>query len=165
MAYVPELVIQEVVSGGTFTGVASDGTLAAVTQGAPYWNGRVNFYAQGTVGGLYTAPADIGTNISQIMFKGEGTTGFSLSIRSALWPASSPVTFDFTLFDDTSLHDVQGKALATTESFVYAPSCGIFVPPSHSLVFTTTGALTADARIMFYVGGGWGYRTLQNILS
>ena len=165
MAYLPELVIQEVVSGGQFTGVPSDGTLATVTQGAPYWNGRVNFYAQGTDGGLFTAPADIGTNIGQIMFKGEGTTGFSLSIRSALWPATSPATFDYRLFDETSLVDVQGMYLSTTESFVYAPSSGIFIPPSHSLVFTTTGALTANARIMFYVAGGWGYRTLQNIFS
>jgi len=165
MAYVPELVIQEVVSGNTFTGVASDGTLATVTQGAPYWNGRVNFFALGTVGGLYTAPADIGTNIGQIMFRGEGTTDFRLSIRSALWPAASPATFDFTLFDNNSLVDIQGQSLATTESFVYAPSSGIFVPPSHSLVFETNGALTADARIMFYIGGGWGYRTLQNIYS
>jgi hypothetical protein len=99
------------------------------------------------------------------MFKGAGTTAFSLSIRSALWPASSPATFDYTLFNSTSLHDVQGKSLATTESFVYAPSSGIFVPPSHSLVFTTTGTLSSNARIMFYVGGGWGYRTLQNIFS
>lgn len=165
MAYVPELVIQEITAGNTFNGAATDGTLATITQGSPYWNGRVNFYAQGTVGGLYTAPADIGTNISQIMFKGEGTTNFSLSIRSELWPASAPVAFDYTLFDETSLIDLQGKALATTESFVYAPNCGIFVPPSHSLVFETTGAVSSDARIMFYVGGGWGYRTLQNILS
>jgi len=165
MAYVPELVIQEVLSGNTFTGLAPNVPVETITQTAPYWNGRVNFYGQATDGGLYTAPADIGTNIGQIMFKGEGTTGFSLSIRSALWPSASPVTFDYTLFDDTSLHDVQGSSLATTESFVYAPSSGIFVPPSHSLVFTTTGALTANGRIMFYIGGGWGYRTLQNILS
>jgi hypothetical protein len=165
MAYIPEIVIQDVVAGNTFGGVATDGTLAAVTKGAPYWNGRVNYYENGTDGGLYTAPPDVGTHIGQIMFSGAGTTGFSLAIRSALWPAVTPITLDYTLFDDTSLVDVQGKALATTESFIYAPSSLIFVPPSHSLVFTTTGALTGTGRIMFVVGGGWGYRTLQNIFS
>jgi len=165
MAYIPEIVIQEVTTGNTFTGVATDGVLGTITQGAPYWGGRVNFYGQGTQGGLLTATADTGTYISQIMFKGEGTTDFRLSIRSALWPAATPATFDFTLFDNNTLIDVQGQALVSPESFVYAPNSGIFVPPSHSLVFETNGALTADARIMFFVGGGWGYRTLQNIFS
>ena len=165
MAYIPEIIIQEVVAGNTFSGSASDGTFGTITQGAPYWNGRVNFYGQGTTGGLYTAPADVGTYLTQIFFKGAGTTGFSLGIRSELWPASAPVAFDFNLFDDTSLIDVQGKALSDTESFVYAPNGGIFIPPSHSLVFSTTGNLTSDGRVMFFVGGGWGYRTLQNIFS
>lgn len=165
MAYVPEIIIQEVVTGNVFGGGVPNGTFGTITQAAPYWNGRVNFYGQGTAGGLYTAPADVGTFIAQVMFKGPGTTGFSLSIRSELWPASAPVAFDYLLFDETSLIDVQGKALADTESFVYAPNGGIFVPPSHSLVFTTTGNLTSDGRVMFIVGGGWGYRTLQNIFS
>jgi len=165
MAYIPEIVIHEVVTGNTFTGVASDGTFGTITQGAPYWNGRVNFYGQGTAGGLLTSTADIGTYVTQIMFRGEGTTDFRLSIRSALWPAATPATFDFTLFDNNTLIDVQGQALASPESFVYAPNSGIFVPPSHSLVFETNGALTADARIMFFIGGSWGYRTLQNIYS
>ena len=73
---------------------------------------------------------------------------------------------DQVLFADDPRGEVLDfNALATTESFVYAPNCGIFVPPSHSLVFETTGAVSSDARIMFYIGGGWGYRTLQNILS
>ena len=165
MAYVPEIVIQEVVTGNTFNGAASNGTFGTITKGAPYWNGRVNFYGQGTQGGLYTAPPDIGIHIGQIMFSGAGTTGFSLALRSELWPAALPVAFDYLLFDNTSLIDVQGKALADTESFVYAPNSAIFIPPSHSLVFTTTGALTSDGRIMFVVGGGWGVRTLQNIFS
>jgi hypothetical protein len=165
MAYIPEIVIHEVVAGSTFNGAATNGTFGTITQGAPYWNGRVNFYGQGTAGGLYTAPADIGTYVAQIMFKGEGTTGFSLAIRSNLWPAPAPASFDFNLFDDTSLIDVQGKILSDVESFVFAPSSGIFIPPSHSLVFSTTGSLTSDGRVMFLVGGGWGYRTLQNIFS
>ena len=165
MAYIPEIVIQEVTAGNIFNGAATDGTFGTITQGAPYWNGRVNFYGQGTVGGLYTAPADIGTYVTQIMFKGEGTTDFRLSIRSELWPAAAPATFDYTLFDNNTLIDVQGQALASPESFVYAPNSGIFIPPSHSLVFETLGALTADGRIMFFVGGSWGYRTLQNIYS
>jgi hypothetical protein len=165
MAYIPEIVIHEVVAGNTFNGAATNGIFGTITQGAPYWNGRVNFYGQGTAGGLLTSPADIGTYVTQIMFRGEGTTGFSLAIRSDLWPAPAPVSFDFNLFDDTSLIDVQGKILSDVESFVYAPNSGIFVPPSHSLVFTTTGTLTSDSRVMFFVGGSWGYRTLQNIYS
>ena len=164
MAYIPEIVIQDVSAGNTFTGVPSDGTLEPVTKVAPFWNGRVNYYGGGTDGGEYTAPPDIGTHIGQIMFTGAGTTNFSLSLRSPLWPAAAPITLDFTMFDETSLVDGQGNALATTESFIYAPSSMIFVPPSHSLVFTTTGALSATGRIVFVVGGGWGYRTFQNIL-
>jgi hypothetical protein len=163
MAYIPEIVIQDVVAGNTFTGVPSDGTLAPIVKGAPYWNGRVNYYEGGTDGGEYTSPADVGTHIGQIMFKGEGTTGFTLYLRSALWPAAAPISLDYTLFDDTSLIDIQGTTLATKESFIYAPSSMIFVPPSHSLVFVTSGNLTATGRIMFVVGGGWGYRTFQNV--
>lgn len=163
MAFNPEIIIHEVLTGGTFNGAASNGTLDTVVPAtsAPYYNGRAQFYGGGTSGGKIEAFDQVGMSIGQVMFKGAGTTGFVLKIESLSYPAASPVSFSFTLFDESSLRDVQGLSLADTTSFVYCPIRPIFVPPDHALTFTTTGALSAAGRVTFVVGNGWGYRTFQ----
>ena len=161
MALIPDIVIHEVVSGGSFTGVPSDGTLegAAASNTDPYYGGRVNFYSQGTDGGLYQVPAGIGGTVYQISFNGVGTTDWSLDLVSNSYPASAPVSFTSNIITYSALN--MSGFFASAEQFVWQPSRPIFIPPNHYLKFSTTGALGADARVSFCMGGGWGYRTLQ----
>jgi hypothetical protein len=161
MALIPDIVIHEVVTGGTFTGVLSDGTLqgANASNTDPYYGGRVNFYSQGTDGGLYKAPDGVGATVYQISFNGAGTTDWSLDLVSDSYPASAPVSFTSNIL--TYSTGIVSGFFATAEQFVWVPTRPIFIPPNHYLKFSTAGSLSADARVSFCVGGGWGYRTLQ----
>lgn len=164
MSYNPEIIIHEVASGGTFTGVLSDGTLFGPLPpnlNDPYYGGRVNFYEQGTDGGLYQSPNAIGCYLGQVMFNGDGTTDWSLDLVSDSYPAGTPASFSFNIL--TYSTGIVSGFFSTAEQFVWQPMRPIFVPPNHYLKFSTTGTLTADARLTYMVGGGWGYRVLQNI--
>jgi len=161
MALIPEIFIHEVASGGSFSGIPSNGTLqgAAASNTDPYYGGRVNFYSQGTDGGLYQAPAGIGTTLFQLSFLGAGTTDWSLDLVSDSYPASAPVSFSQNIL--TYSTGIVSSFFTSAEQFVWVPTRPIFVPPNHYLKFSTVGTLSSDARLTFHVGGGWGYRTLQ----
>jgi hypothetical protein len=162
MSFIPEIIIHEVVLGGTFTGVAPDGALSGPLPpnlGDPYYGGRVNFYSQSTDGGLYRSPDAVGTYLSTIMFNGAGTTDWSIDLVSDSYPAGSPVSFSYNIL--TYSTGIVSGFFSTAEQFVWLPTRPIFVPPNHYLKFTTIGNLSSDARLTYMVGGGWGYRTLQ----
>ena len=161
MAYNPEIIIHEVRSGFTF-GDFTDGTQEPLVEGPPYYNGRVQFFGQGTQGGLITTNERTGTFINQITFDGAGTTRFAVFIRNNIYPSAAPVSSDVTLFSERGFHYLQSSlAAATPESWVFVPDRPIFIPPGYSVGLTTVGTLTSDGRVTFMVGGSWGYRMLQ----
>lgn len=163
MAFAPEIITHEIATGSVFDGALTNGALDTVTPptNAPYFNGRAQFYGGGTSGGRIVAFEQVGMAVGQIMFRGPGTTAFTLELEIDSYPAAAPVSFSHMLFDESSLRDIQGLALADVTSFVFCPVRPIFIPPGGSLVFKTTGALSSAGRVTFVVGNGWGVRTFQ----
>lgn len=159
--YNPSIIIHELVSGNTYTGVASNGNLDTVQASSPYYTGRVNFFGLGTSGGLIESYDEIGFSLDSIVYKGAGTTRVVISIESELYPSSNPVAFESIIFDTNNQTSDHGAIDPT--SFVYSPNRTFFVPPKCRIKVVSTGNLTANGRLEFRLSDGWNYLPMQGL--
>lgn len=125
---IPVIAIQEVYSGGTLTGVASDGT---PTEEASY-RGRIQKWIGGTVGGEFSAPDYIGMRVEQVFW--------------TLASSTTPNVGIYLVDDDDVEYLIDTQNLASG-SYVQTNG-GFMVPPSFKVRVKSDQAIDAVASVV-----------------
>lgn len=110
---IPTVAIQEVYSGGQFTGVASNGTHSEEA----LYRGRQQFWIGGTVGGEFSAPEQVGMRVEQVFWYLESTVVPEVKIYLV-----DPDNVEY-------LVDTQNAASSEWQQ----PNSGILVPPDFKI--------------------------------
>ena len=139
---IPTIVTHEIKSGGVCDGSLPDGDDSEET----LFRGRYRLWEQCSVAGkLEMAP--------------ELQDGFVVYRVSAV--STGPTAFDVYLLDPDGFAFPMGSLAAGT-GFIDFGSKPVVVPPTFACVAKLTGAaITADSRVMFGLGAGWGQTTLS----
>ena len=146
MAFHPFIEIQELAIGNTYTGVASNGTVAATVNdpGAPYWRGKIKVYTAGTAGGLFLPQAKCGSTLMNVWYSGAGTTKVTGHLVD-----SDATEYEF--MDESSAN------------FHFQPGDAFLVPPGWKLKFVSTTNVTAVGRLVVQWGSGWPNTLFQDV--
>lgn len=146
MALNPNIIIHEVALGNSFSGVIPTAGGSPVAQ-TDELRGRIAKFLACDDAGRINVPDVIGMKIQRFHYKGAGTTAAKLVIVDA----------------DGYEHLVFSYSGAAAEEFTDAPRHTALAPPGWHFKFTTTGVLTAAARLMLVVDGGWAPTTFHDL--
>ncbi len=188
MAFVPDIEIQEIVAASNFTGVLPNGVVPTTNAGAPFHGGRIKYFGSGTDGGLFTAPQDSGITLIEMWVWCPGATRWQCSVQNSLFPVGAGVSIGIPLFDSDAVGGMLTHSYAMTatglvdtkdaaadekapsidpEKFLWRPDMPVFIPPGYSIQVISTGNVSGGnvGRIEFRFGGGWGRRTMQQVIT
>ena len=158
----PGIVTQELQAGNVYAGAAPDGVLDPIDVTPPYFGGRVNFIGQCTQAGLFgPSTPNQGFTLGSIWYVGAGTTQVTVDVRQTLYPAATPVAFNYRVFDTETIgmqDNIGGGGAITLDpaNFVFHFRVAPMLLPSTHVVVTSVGALAADGRCTIMFGPGWG---------
>lgn len=132
---IPVVVIHDVATGGQIDGTATNGTDSEET----LFRGRIRKFTSGTKGGLFTAPAQIG-----------------MRVRNVMWnlPAGATPTVTISLVDGDGFAYVL-NTMAAVSSAVEFRNEGVLVPPGWKLKVASTHVCTAQGRVLVLLDRGW----------
>lgn len=142
MSMNPSVWIEEMAAGHKFTGVESNGTVAAPAVGSPTFRGRIRKYAAATQGGLIKSFDWIGLTVLRVYYRDDGGTTTNVKLKLV-----DPDGFWYPIHTETT----------APTAFVFAPTNPVFVPPGWSLTVETDQNVAADkvARLAVMLGSGW----------
>lgn len=134
---IPQVMIHEVGLGGSFSGVASDGTDSAET----LYRGRYRKWAAGTVGGLFELPVafECGWSLSRLLWAATGMGGVTINI----------------IDDDGFIYPVD-TVVGDAGTWVPPDSGGLQILPGWGVQVVGTNPLGAVGRVVVELGRGWG---------
>ena len=134
---IPQVMIHEVAMGGSFSGVASDGTDSEEA----LYRGRYRKWLAGTVGGLFELPAayECGWALERVLWAATGMGGVAINI----------------IDDDGFIYPV-AAVVGDAGTWVPPDSGGLWMLPGWQLQVVGTNPLGALGRVVVELGRGWG---------